>query len=74
MAWNLAGEADGAGAAVVVDEVGADAAVDARAGAALVDVRVTVGAGKTWKIYKMSLLQVFQSLALKNILKLFQNL
>ncbi len=40
----VAGKADGAGALVVVDEVGADATVDAWAGAALVNVCLAVDA------------------------------
>jgi hypothetical protein len=43
----LSGEADGAGAAVAVDQVCADAAVDAGARAALVQVGLAVGAGVT---------------------------
>ncbi len=43
----LSGEADGAGAAVAVDQVCADAAVDAGARAALVQVGLAVGSGVT---------------------------
>ena len=43
----LSGESDGAGAAVAVDQVGADAAVDAGARAAFVQVSFTISSGVT---------------------------
>ena len=44
-----AGEPVGAGAAVAVDQVGADPAVAARVGLALVKVGLAVAAGVAWK-------------------------